>query len=200
MPTPRPALLLTALGLVSLSPLPAQLPPRGGDAKKEEKSPGPPGGRDPERIRERNHRKAQEAWARDQKKRSAKDYAAMEAEYQNINQNYKTPQVKQLLGDFIKKWKDGNRVGCATLYLAQKSSGDEREKLLETCVRKFSDAYYLDGCNVGGLSRLFLASHLNQYGKKAQAKKLIGEIEKDYAEAADHQGKLIIDQLGELQK
>lgn len=199
MRLPRPALLL-ALGIVSLSPLPAQLPPREGDAKKEDKAPEPPSERDLARIRERNLRKAQEAWARDQKKRSAKEYAEMESEYQNINQNYKTPQVKSLLSDFIKKWKDGNRVGCATLYLAQKSSGDEREKLLETCVKKFSDAYYLDGCSVGGLSRLYLASHLNQFGKKAAAKKLIGEIEKDYAEAFDHNGKLVIEQMEELKK
>ncbi|RYD28893.1 MAG: hypothetical protein EOP86_22440, partial [Verrucomicrobiaceae bacterium] len=141
----RPALLLLTLGFVSLSPLSAQLPPRAGDPKKEEKTPEPPSERDRERIRERNQRKAQEAWARDKKKRSAKDYAAMESEYQNINTNFKSPEVKTLLNDFIKKWKDGNRVGCATMYLAQKSGGDEREKLLETCVKKFSDAYYLDG-------------------------------------------------------
>lgn len=193
-------ILIFALGLLSGGSLLAQLPPRDGGAKKEEKAPEPPSERDRERIRERNLRKAQEAWARDQKKRSAKEYGEMESEYQNINNNFKAPEVKTLLGDFIKKWKDGNRVGCATMYLAQKSSGDEREKLLETCVKKYSDAYYLNGCCVGGISRLYLASHLQQFGKKAAAKKLIEEIEKTYSEAVDHNGKLIVEQLEELKK
>jgi len=171
----------------------------GGDSKKEEDK-SARSKQDMERIRARNKRKAEEAWARDQKKRNAKDYAEMERQYQEINQNFKAANVKGLLEAFIEKWKDGNRAGCATLYLAQKSGGAEREKLLEKCVKDFSDAYYLDGCSVGGLSRLYLASHYQQNGKASAAKKLVEEIEKSYAEAADHSGGLIVDQLGELKK
>ena len=117
-----------------------------------------------------------------------------------INKNYKAPNVKESLEAFIKKWKDGNRVGCATLYLAQKSGGSEREKLLEKCVKDYSDAYYLNGCAVGGLSRLYLASYYQQNGKASAAKKLVEEIKKNYAEAEDHSGRLIVDQLGDLEK
>jgi hypothetical protein len=184
----------------------SQLPAPGGkanegaeDSKKEAEKPAR-SEQELERIQARNRRKAQEAWARDQKKRNAKDYAEMEAEYQEINKNYKAPNVMGLLEAFIKKWKNGNRVGCATLYLAQKTGGPEREKLLEKCVKDFSDAYYLDGCSVGGLSRLYLASWYQQNGKASAAKKLVEEIEKTYAEAEDHSGRLIVDQLGELKK
>ena len=74
------------------------------------------------------------------------------------------------------------------MYLAQKSGGAEREKLLEKCVKDFSDAYYLDGCSVGGLSRLYLAAYYQQNGKDSAVKKLVDEIEKNYAEATDHGG------------
>jgi hypothetical protein len=153
-----------------------------------------------ERIYQRNHRKAEEAWAEEKKKRSARDYAQMETEYQEINKNYKGPNVKELLSAFIKKWKDGNRVGCATLYLAQKSGGAEKEKLLETCIKKYSDAYYLNGCSVGGLARLQMASWCLENGKKAEAKKLIEEIEKSYADAQDHSRNIIGDQAAALKQ
>lgn len=153
-----------------------------------------------ERIHQRNRRKAEEAWGEDKKKRSAKDFAQLETEYQEINKNYKGPNVKGLLEAFIKKWKDGNRVGCATLYLAQKSGGPEKEKLLETCIKKFSDAYYLDGCSVGGLARLQLAAWCQQSGKASEAKKLIEEIEKSYADAEDHSNNIIGDQAAALKK
>jgi hypothetical protein len=151
-----------------------------------------------DRIYQRNKRKADEAWAEDKKKRSAKDYSQLETEYQEINKNYKGPNVKDLLAAFIKKWKDGNRVGCATLYLAQKSGGAEKEKLLETCIKKYSDAYYLNGCSVGGLARLQMASLCLANGKKSEAKKLVEEIEKSWADAQDHNRNIIGDQAAAL--
>ncbi len=169
------------------------------DAAKEKDNPARSAS-DLQRIRDRNRRKAQEAWAQDKKKRSAKEYAEMESEYQEINKNFKAANVKDLLEAFIKKWKDGNRVGCATLYLAQKTGGPGREKLLQTCIDEFSDTYYLNGCSVGGLSRLFMASWYQQNGKASQAKKVIEEIEKSYADAQDQIGNIIGDLASELKK
>ena len=192
--------LLTSLLALS-SPALAALPPKSTaetkDAAKEKPARSES---DLQRIRDRNRRKAQEAWAQDKKKRNAKDYAEMESEYQEINKNYKADNVKDLLEAFIKKWKDGNRVGCATMYLAQKTNGPEREKLLKTCIDKFSDAYYLDGCSVGALSRLYMASWCQQNGKASEAKKLVEEIEKSWADAQDHSGNIIGDQAAELKK
>jgi hypothetical protein len=200
-----PALILT-LAVLGPGAVTAQLSkpgePKTAPAKEAagEKEKSARSAQDLERIRTRNKRKAEEAWAEDKKKRSAKDYAQMESEYQEINKNFKAANVKDLLEAFIKKWKDGNRVGCATMYLAQKSGGAEREKLLETCIKKFSDAYYLDGCSVGGLARFFQASSYQQSGKAAEAKKLIAEIEKSYDDAQDHSGNIIGDQAAALKK
>jgi hypothetical protein len=200
-----PALLFTLLVLspgAAMAQLKKLDDPKAADSKEEPKDKEKPArsAQDLERIRQRNHRKAEEAWAEDKKKRSAKDYAQMESEYQEINKNFKAANVKDLLESFIKKWKDGNRVGCATMYLAQKSGGAEKEKLLETCIKKFSGAYYLDGCSVGGLSRLYMASWCQQSGKASEAKKLIEEIEKSYADAQDHSGNIIGDQAASLKK
>ena len=79
------------------------------------------------------------------------------------------------------------------MYLAQKSGGAEREALLKTAIKDFSDSYYLDGCCVGGLARLYLASYYKQNGKDKEAEQLIAEIEKDYKDAQDHSGKPILD-------
>ncbi|MCB1097927.1 MAG: hypothetical protein R3F19_19745 [Verrucomicrobiales bacterium] len=153
-----------------------------------------------ERLHKRNKRNAETAWAKDEKKMSKKEFAEMERDYQQINKNYKASDIKEVIGNFLKKYKEGNRVGCATLYLAQKSSGDAREALLKTAIENFSDSYYLDGCNVGGLARLYLASYYKQTGKNSDAERLIAEIKKDYKDAQDHSGKPILDAAQALAK
>ncbi len=147
-----------------------------------------------------NKAKAKTAWATDQKKLGAKEFTEMEKEYQEINTNYKMPEVKDLLEKFIAKWKTGNRVGCATLYLAQKSSGETRETLLKKCAGEFSDTWYLDGTQVGGLGRLYLASHYKKTGKADETTKLVAELKKDFPAAQDHSRRRLVDQLAELEK
>ena len=150
---------------------------------------------------ERMHkRKAQEAWARDQKKMKKSLFAEMERDYQVINKKYRDPEIKDILKSFLEKYKNGNRVGCAVMYLAQKSGGADREKYLKRAIKDFSKSYYLDGCNVGGLARLYLASHYKRTGKDSEAEKLVEEIKKDYSGAQNHSGKPIIDQALSLTK
>ena len=184
------SLLLTLA--VSISTLCAQTPPtapaKAGAAFVEEK------------VAAENRAKTKAAWDADQKSIGAKEFAEMEKDYQEINTNYKSPQVKQLLNQFIAKWKKGNRVGCATLYLAQKSGGADQEQLLKKCSGDFSDSYYLDGSQVGGLSRLFLASYYKKAGKTAQAKALADELRKDFPNAQDHSRRSLIELLSEVEK
>ena len=151
-----------------------------------------------EKLFAANRAKAKIAWDKDMKT-FAKDFTELEKEYQGINAKYKSPEIKGLLTKFIEKWKTGNRVGCATLYLAQKSGGESREKLLKQCVGEFSDAWYLDGTQVGGLGRLYLASFYKQSGKLEEVKKLVTEIHKDFATSQDHSRNLIIDMMKELE-
>ena len=60
-----------------------------------------------------------------------------------------TPEATESLQTMIKKYPDINRTGCATLYVAQKSQGDERAGYLQECIEKFNDCFYGDGVQVG---------------------------------------------------
>ena len=57
------------------------------------------------------------------------------------------------------------------MYLAQKTGAPDREKLLTRAIENHSDAYYLDGCSVGDLARLYLASLYAREGRKTEAEK-----------------------------
>jgi hypothetical protein len=159
-----------------------------------EKSALPVNERKKEKALRDNDRAAQEAMARDARLFGNKDFRDLEAEYQVINDKYRDPGIKELLDAFIKKWtKGGNRVGCATLYLAQKSGGAERERLLRQCIAQYDECYFLNGCQVGGLARVHLWNDLKATGKADEAAKLLEEIKAKYALANDHQGNLLIE-------
>lgn len=140
-----------------------------------------------------NDRAAQEAMARDAKLFNSKQFRELESDYQTAAARYREADAKPALEAFLKKWSKGNRVGCATLYLAQKSTGEDREKLLRQCMDQFSDCYYLNGCQVGGLARLYLWDLLRSAGKSDEADKLLAELRSKYALCNDHSGKLLID-------
>jgi hypothetical protein len=48
---------------------------------------------------------------------------------------------------------------------------------------------------VGAYARLIQGGMLQQKGKQSAAKKLFEEIRKDYAEATDHGGRLIVESI-----
>jgi hypothetical protein len=89
----------------------------------------------------------------------------------------------------LDKFDKSNRTGCATLYMGQMTQGKERIEYLTRAVEKFSDCYYLNGCQVGGYGRYVLALTLWQEGQKDKARALLGELKKKYKDAIDHQGR-----------
>ena len=143
-----------------------------------------------------NDRAAEQAMARDMKLYNTREFRELETDYQAASARFREPDAKTTLEAFVKKWtKGGNRVGCATLYLAQRSSGDDRERLLRECMTKHDESYYLNGARVGGLARLYLWSHLLGNGKADEAAKVRTEIEAKYALCNDHGGRLLIEVL-----
>ena len=146
-----------------------------------------------------NKRAAREAMSRDARLYNAKEYMEIEADYHAAAARYREADARTVLEAFLKKWTKGNRVGCATLYLAQKSLGEEREKLLRQCISEFGDCYYLNGCQVGALARLHLWSSLKAGGKTAEADALLAELKTKFPLANDHTGKLFADILEALQ-
>jgi hypothetical protein len=147
------------------------------------------------RIREANQRKAREMMARDEKLYSRKEMAELESTYQIANRNTRSPEAMEALKTVLEKFDKSNRAGCAALYLGRWSRGDDREKYLKMAVEKYSGAYYLDGTSVGGYARLILGADLKKAGKDSAAKKLFNELRKDYPEAMDHGGRLLVEVL-----
>lgn len=109
------------------------------------------------------------------------------------DQKYGSPEANESLQALIKNYPDSNRAGCAMLYVAQQSQGDERAKCLKDCIQKYNDCFYGDGVQVGAYARFFLAADYRNAGDKTKAESLYSEIRASYADAVDHRGRLLVE-------
>lgn len=142
-----------------------------------------------EKLREENKAKARERAAQDRGRYSSEQLAEIETLYQVANRNWRTPEAKASLTELLGKFDEANRTGCATLYMGQMSQGRERLDYLTRAVEKFSDCYYLNGCQVGGYGRFVLALTLWESGRKDEARELLDELRTKYKDAIDHRGR-----------
>lgn len=126
----------------------------------------------------------------DLKKYPKEKIQAIEKEYQEISRKLGTPEGKKMLAEFIKTYPDINRTGCALLYLANISTGEEADKLYQEAIAK-GDCWYFDGVQVGAYARFLLGINLWKAGKKKEAEVLFNEIRKNYPDAISHRGKLL---------
>jgi hypothetical protein len=131
--------------------------------------------------------------AQDQSKYTPDQLREAEELYQVANQKWGSTEATQSLQAMIKKYPDLNRTGCATLYLAQRSQGNERATLLQECFEKYNDCFYGDGVQVGAYARFLLAEDYRSKGEEKKAAALYSEIKARYADAVDHAGNLLVD-------
>jgi hypothetical protein len=142
-------------------------------------------------LRERFQKKM----AQDKEKYTADQLGEAEELYQVANQKWGSPEAIESLQTMIKKFPDINRTGCAMLYVAQKSQGEERARYLQDCIEKFNDCLYGDGVQVGVYARLLLAGDYRSKGEQQKATALYNEIKTKYADAVDHSGRLLVDSI-----
>ena len=102
--------------------------------------------------------------AEDRAKYTPEQLREAEALYQVANQKWGTPEATESLQSMIKKYPDINRTGCAVLYIAQKSQGEERAKNLQDCIEKYNACLYGDGVQVGVYARFLLADDYRNNG------------------------------------
>ena len=133
--------------------------------------------------------------AQDRSKYSAEQLREAEELYRVANQKWGSAEAAESLQTMIKKFPDINRTGCATLYVAQKSEGDQRVKYLQQCIEKFNDCFYGDGVQVGVYARFLLAQYYAGQGNKDKAAELYSEIKSKYPQAVDHGGNLLVDSI-----
>jgi hypothetical protein len=131
--------------------------------------------------------------AQDQQKYTQEQLRDAETLYQIANQKWGTLEASNSLQVMIQKYPDLDRTGCAMLYLAQMSTGDDRAKYLQDCIDKYNDCFYGDGAQVGAYARFMLAEDYKSNGETEKAKALYDEIKAKYPDAIDHSGKLLVD-------
>lgn len=133
--------------------------------------------------------------AEDRAKYTMEQLREAEQLYQVANQKWGTPEASESLQSMIKKFPDINRTGCALLYVAQRSEGDERVSYLKQCIEKFNGCFYGDGVQVGAYARFLLADYFSGKGEQEKAAALYAELKTQYADAIDHSGKLLLDSV-----
>ena len=133
--------------------------------------------------------------AQDRAKYTPEQLRDAEQLYQVANQKWGSPEANESLQKMIRKYPDINRTGCAMLYLAQRSEGDERANYLRDCIEKFNDCFYGDGVQVGAYARFLLAVHYKSKGEEKRAAELCNEIKAKYTDAIDHAGNLLVNSI-----
>lgn len=128
----------------------------------------------------------------DREKYSAEQLKDAEDLYQIANNDWRSDGARAALKAMIEKYPDINRTGCAVLYMGQMSrDAGEAEHRFRQAIDDYSDCWYLNGAQVGGLARLYLAGKYAREGRLDEAGKLLDEIEQDYPNAIDHRGRLL---------
>jgi len=131
----------------------------------------------------------------DKKTYSEEQLREIETLYQVANKQWRTPEAKESLKKLIEMYPKSNRTGCAVQYMGQMSSGEEKEKYLRLAIQDFGDCYYGNGVQVGAYARFCLAYYYKEIGKEKEAKTFFDEIRKDYPDAVNHKGRLLIDSI-----
>lgn len=139
--------------------------------------------------------RAQERMRQDVAIYSIDDLRRLEELYQSANRNLRDPNAKEILQRVVKEFPKSNRSGSAVLYLAQLSSGPEREAYLKQAIDGHSDSWYGDGVQVGALARAQLAAFYAATGKTAEGQALAKEVLERFPGAVDHNGRPLADFL-----
>src|SRR5208283_3097156 len=88
------------------------------------------------------------------------------------DQKWGSPEAVEACQTMVKKYPGSDRAGCAMLYLADMSKGDDRAKYLQDCIDQYNDCFYGDGVQVGAYARFLLAEDYQSNGETEKAKAL----------------------------
>ena len=138
---------------------------------------------------------ARQRMSQDLKTRDRKQLQEAEQLYQVANKNWRAPEAKQSLQQMVERFPDVNRTGCAALYLAQWSEGEDRERLLKEAAGKYGDCFYGNGVQVGPYAKFLLALYYKDKGDADKARELFDEIKSKHPDAIDHRGNGLVAQI-----
>ena len=120
--------------------------------------------------------------------------------YQAANKNLRDADAKANLLKVVADYPKANRSGCALVYLAQTSQGDQQINYLKQAIENYSDCFYGNGVQVGAYARLLLAVRRVNDGNQLEATKLLDELAKQYPRSLDHKGQPLEYSVTQLRK
>jgi hypothetical protein len=132
---------------------------------------------------------------RDREVFTAEEFRDLETVYQAANRNLRAAGARDLLLQVVSKYPRSNRAGCAVLYLAQISSGSERESFLQRAIADHADDWFGNGVQVGALARVQLAGHYAETNRRDRAVALAEEVRASFPDAVDHSGGSLLEML-----
>ena len=113
--------------------------------------------------------------------------------YRAASKEWGSEEAKESCKQLIAQYGKANRAGCAVLYLARMTKGDEQIHWLTEAITDFSDCCYADGVQVGAYARFVLAQRHREDGKVAEADTLLAEVRTRYPNAIEHNQRRLVE-------
>lgn len=123
----------------------------------------------------------------------------METLYNQAALDWTTPKAKQILQTLQTRFPKANRTGCALLRHTLQLPNDEKIDQLQHLIQHHSDCYFPDGVHIGSFARLTLSLAYRKAGNLSAAEKQIDLLRQIHPHAIDHQGRLLLDHLDDLE-
>lgn len=124
---------------------------------------------------------------------------AIEVLYNQAALDWTTPEAKQILQTLQTRFPKANRTGCALLRHALQLSNQEKIDQLQHLIKHYSNCYFPDGVHIGSFARLTLSLAYRKAGNFSAAEKQIDLLRQIHPHAIDHQGRLLLDHLDDLE-
>jgi len=151
-----------------------------------------------ETLRENAQAAARRRAAKDAENYTADELHEMEVIYQEARKQPSFDLVTAAMLPLFERFPGTNRAGCAALYIANRSQGEDRERWLQYAIAHGSDCLFLDGTSAGGLARVLLAADHMKTGQPDVAR-LLDEVRNTYADGIDFEGTPLIDVVKRLE-
>ena len=130
---------------------------------------------------------------------SREELLTIEKLYNKAALDWTTPEAKQIIQTLQNRFPKANRTGCALLRHALQLTNDEKIDQLQTLIQHYSSCYFPDGVHVGSFARLTLSLVYRKAGNSTDAEKQIDLLRQIHPHAIDHQGRLLLDHLDDLE-
>ncbi len=138
-------------------------------------------------------------FAQDENVFGAEKVREIELAYREATRQYGTPASIEPMKQFVAKYPKSNRAGCVVLYLAETTTGKEREAYLKTAIADYSDTLPGDLKEVGANARFELGMSYLDKGRRSEAKELFQQIRTQYPDSlARGDGKSLVEILPDL--